>query len=107
MCTYFTTKTDVAQNLIDHFFSNFDCQRNFPLEGFLVKKNMGVRGSFLKKAEALYAELNERAEAATSSYSVTGDFLQYTYSVPVTVTKNHKNIRCKCLVHEFSLTDIF
>ena len=24
---YFNTKTDVAQNLIDDFFSNFDCQR--------------------------------------------------------------------------------
>ena len=34
---------------------------------------MGVRGSFLKKTEALYAELNERREAATSSYSATGD----------------------------------
>ena len=33
--------------------------------------------------------LNERAEAATVSYSVTGDSLQYIYSVPV--TKNHRN----------------
>ena len=36
-----------------------------------------------EKTEVLYAELNERAEAATSSYSVTGDFLQYIYSVPL------------------------
>ena len=49
--------------------------------------------------EVLYAELNKRAEAATSSYSVTGDSLQYIYSVPV--TKNHRNIRSRCLVHEF------
>ena len=55
--------------------------------------------------EALYAELNERAEAATSSYSATGDFLQYIYSV--LVTKNHQKIRSRCLVHEFSFTDIF
>ena len=27
MCTYFNTKTDVAQNLIDDFFSNFDFHR--------------------------------------------------------------------------------
>ena len=27
-----------------------------------------------EKMEALYAELNERVQAATSSYSVTGDF---------------------------------
>ena len=33
-----------------------------------------------EKTEALYAELNKRAEAATSSYSATGDFLQYIYS---------------------------
>ena len=55
--------------------------------------------------EALYPELNKRAEAATSSYSVTGNFLQYIYSVPV--TKNHENNQSRCLVHEFSLTDIF
>ena len=30
--------------------------------------------------EALYAELNEKAEAATFSYSATGNFLQYIYS---------------------------
>ena len=38
-------------------------------------------------------------EVATGSYSVTGDSLQYIYSVPV--TKNHRNIRSRCLVHEF------
>ena len=42
--TYLKTKTDVAQNLIDKFFSNFDCQRTFPKERFYVKKNMEVRG---------------------------------------------------------------
>ena len=41
--------------------------------------------------EVLHAELNERAEAATGSYSVTGDSLLYIYSVPA--TKNHQNIR--------------
>ena len=30
MGTYFKAETDVAQNLIDDFFSNFDCQRAFP-----------------------------------------------------------------------------
>ena len=54
--------------------------------------------------EVLYAELNERAEAATGSYSVTGDSLQYIFSVPV--NKNNWNIRSRCLVHEFSFTDI-
>ena len=44
-----------------------------------------------EKTEVLYAELNERVEAATSTYSVTGDSLQYIYPVPV--TKNHRNIR--------------
>ena len=69
-----------------------------------MKKNGGT-GLISKKMEVLYAELNERAEAATSSYSVTGDSLQYIYSVPV--TKNHWNIEKRCLVHEFSFADIF
>ena len=43
-----------------------------------------------EKAEALYGELNERVEAATSSYSATGKFLQYIYSV--LVAKNHQKI---------------
>ena len=58
-----------------------------------------------KKTEVLYAELNKKVEAATSSYSVTGDSLQYIYFVPV--TKNHRNIQSRCLVQEFSLRDIF
>ena len=55
--------------------------------------------------EALYAELNERAEAATSSYSATGNFLQYIYFV--LMAKNHQKIRFRCLTHEFSFTGIF
>ena len=55
--------------------------------------------------DVLYAELNERAKAATSSFSVTGDSLQYIYSFPV--SKNHRNIRLRSLVHEFPFTDIF
>ena len=49
-----------------------------------------------EKTEVLDAEPNERAEAATGNYSVTGDSLQYIYSVPV--SKNHRNIRSRCLV---------
>ena len=44
-------------------------------------KKYGGAGLISEKAEFFYAELNERAEAATGSYSVTGDFLQYIYSV--------------------------
>ena len=58
-----------------------------------------------QKTEALYAESNERTEAATSNYSPAGDFLQYISSV--FVAKNHQKIRSGCLVHEFSFTDIF
>ena len=43
-----------------------------------------------ERTEALCAELNEKAEAATSSYSATGNFLQYIYSV--LVTKNYQEI---------------
>ena len=36
----------------------------------------GGAGLTPEKTETLYAELNERAEAATSSYSVTGNLLE-------------------------------
>ena len=49
----------------------------------------------------MYVGRNERAEAAISSFSVTSDFLQFIYSVPVT------NIRSRCLVHAFSIKNIF
>ena len=29
MCTYFEPETNAAQNLIDEFFSNFDCQKTY------------------------------------------------------------------------------
>ena len=43
----------------------------------------GRTGLLSEKMEALHAELNKRAEAATSSYSAEVDFffLQYIYSV--------------------------
>ena len=44
-------------------------------------------GLLSEKMEALHAELNERAEAAASSYSGALDFLQYIYSV--LLAKNH------------------
>ena len=40
-------------------------------------KKSGVTGLVSEKAEALYAELNQTVEAATSSYSAAGDFLQF------------------------------
>ena len=87
-------------------FSNFDCQRRGPFHRKDFKwKKYGDTGLISEKTEVLYAELNKRTEAATVSYSVTDDSLQYIYSV--LVTKNHRNIRSRCLVHEFSFTDIF
>ena len=64
------------------------------------------RGSGLlsKKIKALYVELNEKAEAATSSYFAPGDFSQYISSV--LAVKNQKKIQSKCLFHELSFTDI-
>ena len=62
-------------------------------------------GLISEKMEVLNAELNERAEAANGIYSVTDDSLQYIYSV--LMTKNHRNLQSKCLVHGFSFTDIF
>ena len=68
-------------------------------------KKIGGMGLISEKTEALYAELNERAEAATSSYSATSDFLQYIYFV--LVAKNYQKIQSGCLVNEFSFADIF
>ena len=62
-------------------------------------------GLLSEKTEVLYAELNESAETATSSYSAAGDFLQYIYSV--IMAKNHQKIRSRCLVYELSFKDIF
>ena len=64
----------------------------------LSEKKYGSTVLISEKMEAFYAELNERAEAATSSYSVTGDFLQCGYSVPA--TKNRQDNRSRCLVHD-------
>ena len=65
------------------------------------------RGTSLvpEKMKALYPELNEGVEAATNSYSVTDEFLQYIYSV--LVARNHRKIQPRCLFHKFSFTDIF
>ena len=104
MCTNFKTETDVAQNLIEDFFSSFHCQRPFHKKDF-KGKNIGGMGLLSEEMEVLCAELNKRAEAATSSYSAAGDFLQYIYFV--VVDKNYHKIQSKCLAHEFFFTDIF
>ena len=64
-----------------HVFQN----RNWePLHRNELKwKKYGGAGLVSEETDALYAELNERVEAATSSYSATGEFLQYIYTVPV------------------------
>ena len=71
----------------------------------LSEKKYEGKGLISEKTKVLYTELNKRAEAATGSYSGTGDSLQYIHPVPV--SKNHRNIRSRWLVHEFSFTDIF
>ena len=47
----------------------------------------GSTGLLSEKTKALNAELNQRAEVATSSYSAEVDFLQYIYLL--LVAKNH------------------
>ena len=56
-----------------------------------MKKKYGDTGLYSEKTEALRAELNERAEAATSSCSTAVNFLQYICWV--LVAKNHWKIR--------------
>ena len=47
------------------------------------RKKYGGTGLISEKTEVLHAELNEGAEAAAGSYSVTDDYLLYICSVPV------------------------
>ena len=84
MCTYFKAETE---------------------DYSLREKIRGYEVSFWKSRSFVYAELNESVEATNSSYSATGEFLRYIYSE--LVAKNHENIQSRCLVHEFSFTDIF
>ena len=49
----------------------------------LSEKKCWGMGLISEKTEALYAEINEREEAAISNYSVRGNFLQYIFSVLV------------------------
>ena len=58
------------------FFLTFTVGRPFHWRDFR-RKNFGVKGLLFEEKEALHAELNERAEAATSSYSAAVDFIQH------------------------------
>ena len=88
------------------FFLTLTVRGRFHRNDFKLKKYWGGgMGLISEKMDVLYAELNERVGTATSIYSVTGKSLHYIYSVPV--SKNHWNIQSRCLVHEFSFTDIF
>ena len=69
---------------------NFNSQRSFHRKDFVWKKGEGT-GLISEKKEVLYAELNERVGAATGSFCVTGDSLQYIHFLPV--TENYRNIR--------------
>ena len=73
MCTYFKTKTDVAQTLIDKIFLTLTVRK--PSIGkILIEKKYVSMELISEKMEALYVELNKTAEAATSSYSALGNF---------------------------------
>ena len=70
----------------------------------LSEKKYGHLELICEKTEGLYVELNERGEVGTSSYSTPGNFSKYIYSVPL--AKDQKKIQSRCLVHDFSFTDI-
>ena len=107
MDTYFETETDVNQNLIDDFLIVTLTVTGLSIGRVLNEKGGGGGGTGLlsEKKEVLYAEFNERTEAATSSYSATSNILQYIYSV--FLAKSGQKNQSKCLVHKFSFTDIF
>ena len=77
-------ETDATQNLIDDFFFQLWLSEDPSIGRILSEKKYGSTGLLSEKTEDLNAELNERAEAATISYSTEVDFLQYIYSVLVT-----------------------
>ena len=74
--------------------------KNFYIGRIISEKRYRGKRLISEKMEALYSEFNQKMEAATNSYSPTGNFLQYVYSV--LVTKNHQKIWSSCLGHEFS-----
>ena len=76
MCMYFKTETDIAQNLIDYFFLTLTVRRSFHRKNFKWR-GYGSTGLHSEETEALHAELNERAEAATSIYYAV--IVQYIY----------------------------
>ena len=86
MCACFKVESNVAQNLINKFFSKFDCQKTLSWKGFYVEKGMGYGATFWK-TDVLHVKINERVGGATSSYSAAVDFLQYIYLV--LAAKNH------------------
>ena len=101
---YFKTETDAAQNLIDDFLFWLWFSEDLSIGRILSEKKYGGTGLISEKMEALYVELKKRAEAATSSYTATGDFWQYIYSA--LWAKNHQKIWWRLFVHEFSFIDI-
>ena len=64
-----------------------------------MKKNMGVRGQLLKKRKFCTQNLTKERKQPPVV------ILLYIFSAPM--NKNHRNIRSRCLVHEYSFTDIF
>ena len=58
-----------------------------------------------EKVEALFKEHNERAEAATSSYSSIGDFSRYIHSV--LVANKHQKIQSRCFIYKLSFAAVF
>ena len=76
--------------------------KNFYIGRIISEKRYRGKRLISEKMEALYSEFNQKMEAATNSYSPTGNFLQYVYSV--LLTKNHQKIWSSCLGHEFSFT---
>ena len=85
-CARISKQTDVAQNLIDDFFF-LTLSEDHSIGRILIEKKIWGYGSTSWENGSFVWELNERAEAATSSYSAAVDFLQYIYSV--LVVKNH------------------
>ena len=83
------------------FFLNFWLSKDLSMGRIFRRKNMAVRGWLLRKRElCMYNLTKERKQPPVVT-------LQQAIFYSVLVAKKYQKIRSRCLVHEFSFTDIF
>ena len=103
MCTHFNTKTDVAKNLII-FFLTLTVRGPFHRKDFKWNKIWGCRVNFWKNGSFVRRTSWKSGSSHRYLFCNKRFFTVYLFCA---LFKNHWKIRSRCLVHEFSFTDIF